>query len=442
MYKLSKYNYFVSYRQHVIYFNGLSGKLFSISQEDHDTLLEFFENLPLFQECDPSSFDQFKNLGFILEENVSEIDILRFRNRQATFSDMFYRLIINPTEDCIFDCWYCTAHKKNTGRMHEDVIEKIKRHLEIMITNKKITGLFLDWFGGEPLMYFNEVVCPISMHALELTSKYNLPFKHHVTTNAYLIDKEMVKKMHEIKLRSFQITLDGDENRHDKIRNASGRPSYKKILESIHLILENIPDAQIILRINFDDATLQVSNMQAVFESIPSKYRHRIYPNFIRVWQTAKPGLMSENEQIKELISFVRNVGYANPNPSNAFIVGKALRCSGDKLYQCVVNYDGKVHKCTAHTKKEMGVLHENGVITWNEELISCLYATPTFENDKCLSCKYLPICLSTCTQHRNRNTKDAPYSCPLDYTEVSVDNFIIRLYENQLHSKSKKHEL
>lgn len=78
---------------------------------------------------------------------------------------------MNPTTDCIFNCWYCDQHSQHKGGMTEDIKNKILKHIEYMVNIDKITGLHLDWFGGEPLIYFNEVMMPISQYGIEIAEK-------------------------------------------------------------------------------------------------------------------------------------------------------------------------------------------------------------------------------------------------------------------------------
>ncbi len=431
MYKLSKYNYFLEHNQRIIYCNGMTGSLFSMSQREHENIQKQFKDLIFFRIQYESVFKRFKDWGFILDDDIDEIDLLRFRNKTEVFSNKNYRLIINPTEDCVFNCWYCNQHKKlNMGGMSDDIVERIKNHVDYMIKKENITGLFLDWFGGEPLMYFDEVMLPIAKHSLEIAITNNLPFTHHVTTNAYLINKDMVQKMKGIKLTSFQITIDGNEERHNKIRNVKGKQSFKQIMNNINLILENIPDAVIVLRLNYDDETLKIKDLHTVFEMISHQYRNRVFPNFVRVWQTVKTVSVNENLSLKKLTDCVSGMGYSI-NRSNAFQMNRSVKCYGDRFYHTVVNYDGKVYKCTAHTNKELGILYDSGKIEWDQKELSKLYASSTFENQKCLACKHLPICLGTCIQHGR--TQMEPEQCALDYSEVSPENFIIETYENRL---------
>jgi uncharacterized protein len=124
-------------------------------------------------------------------------------------------------------------------------------------------------------------------------------------------------------------------------------------------------------------------------------------------------------------------LGYLYPI-SNVFEIGKSIRCYADRFYHTVINYDGKVYKCTAYLNQEVGVLHDNGVITWNNNIISNLYSKATFENEKCLACKHLPICLGTCIQ----KTKD--FKCMMDYSAISYEQFIINMYEHKIEMNNK----
>jgi uncharacterized protein len=364
-------------------------------------------------------------------EDTDEIARLRFNNKKAVFSDKFYRLIMNPTTDCVFNCWYCNQHSQDKGRMSEDTIVKIRKHIDYMVNVDKIIGLHLDWFGGEPLMYFNEVIVPISEYGMEVASKNSLPFVNQITTNAYLIDEVMVKKMNDIKLTLFQITIDGDEKRHNKIRNAKGVPSFQRIMQNINMILENLPEVHITLRLNYDDSTLKMSELNKVFSLIPEMYRNKVSPNFQRVWQTVKKQKGAKNEDIVKLESQITDLGYKVVG-TTAFQIGNCIKCYGDRLYNTVIDYDGKVYKCTARTQREVGVLNDNGVITWQPDTLTRLYSKAPFENKKCLACKHLPICLATCVQNANESDEE-PAKCTLDYAEISVEDFIRSLLKAKI---------
>jgi len=430
MYKLSKYNYLLEDNSKFIYFNGMTGAVFAMNFKEHQRMSALWEDLATFSQNYKSVFERFVEWGFFLPEDIDEIDKLRFNNKTAVFTDKFYRLIMNPTTDCIFDCWYCNQHSHDKGGMTEEIRSKILKHIDYMVNVDRITGLHLDWFGGEPLMYFYETVVPISEYAMEMAVKNNIPFINQVTTNGYLIDEPMVKKMRDLKLHLFQITIDGDEKRHNKIRNIHGQPSFQRIIDNIILILKIIPDAHITFRINFDDSTLKVSNFEDVFKLIPEQFRKKVYVSLQRVWQTIEKNESEiENQELIRLRDSALKYGYSASESS--FHAGRSVKCYGDRLYNTVIDYDGKIYKCTARTYKEAGHLNDNGSVKWNHDTMTRLYARPPFENEQCLACKHLPICLGTCVQNHSGSSQK-PDKCSLETAEISVDNFIKSLLKNK----------
>lgn len=435
MNKLSKYNYEIECNDRMIYFNGISGFLFSVSRSEHNFFQEQMADLISFEIQYNSLFNKLKEWCFILDSNVDELDIIRYRNRNAVFLDKSYRLLINPTLDCNFNCWYCLQNHPK-GRMSDATLEKVKRHINYMITEEKVSSIFLNWFGGEPLLYFDDIIYPIAKYAEYEAKKNNINFTHNVTTNASVIDENMVFKMNEIGLKSFQITIDGDEKRHNKIRNIQGKPTFEKIMYNIDLLCRNIDDLHINLRINYDDNTLNKSEIYSVFEKIDSSYRSKITPMFVRVWQTQKKDMPTNSKRI-ELYRQCSDLGYQMCLPGFGFTLGQGVHCYADRYFHAELNYDGSVFKCTAkgHAKEhEAGLLLDDGRIEWKNSKINKMYAHATFENKMRLLCKHLPICMGPCSQNIiETKEEDLDKICVLNFSEMSPDAFIVSLFEKQM---------
>jgi uncharacterized protein len=142
-------------------------------------------------------------------------------------------------------------------------------------------------------------------------------------------------------------------------------------------------------------------------------------------------GGQKANAPLRELEKDVVSKGYSY-SLSNVFSIGRSIRCYADRFHHTVINYDGKIYKCTANFEKEVGVLQDDGIIKWNENVMSALYANATFENEKCLNCKHLPLCLGPCTQKMKEN------KCLLDSAEISYEQFIINVYKQKMNSIKK----
>lgn len=441
MYKLSSYNYFIPYQNRVIYFNGISNRVFSLNVKEHENIQILFRDLISFEINYYSVFNQFTTWGFIVDEKEDEIALLRFRNHQAIYADRNYRLYINPTLECNFACWYC-YEKHPQGYMSVETVEKVKKHLDYMVEQVGVESVSIGWFGGEPLLYFNEVIYPVSLYAKELCKKWGIPFYNTITTNASKIDQGMVERCDVINLSRFQITIDGDEKRHDKIRNENGEPSFRLIMANINLLLEHLPDVFIILRVNYDDQTLKQCDMMSIFESIPVEYRNKVSIDFQRVWQTSK-NHSNKNEMRLDLYDKCSELGFQQQGVSNSFHVGKSHKCYADRLCYGEINYDGKVYRCTARGYDDehvMGELMENGIIKWDEKKMAHHLGKSTFDNDMCLACKYLPLCLGPCSQKVAETSKENLKNvCALNGCEVFPEEVITEYYEQKMKVLSQE---
>jgi len=107
-YILSKYNFFKSYEGIVVGVNLFEKKLFKIEDNKYTKLISYKENLNNMRIDDPVFFNLMYKLGIINDVKYdSDIkNILLFHNRKKVFSSESYWLMILPTLNCNFNCWY------------------------------------------------------------------------------------------------------------------------------------------------------------------------------------------------------------------------------------------------------------------------------------------------------------------------------------------------
>jgi len=391
-YKINKYLYIVPKINTIVLYNLVTNNIFAITEDRYALLNSKREKLSELKEERPAFFSAMEKLGVIVPQSFDELDYVKMMNKKVVFSNSEYRLTINPTLECNFNCWYCyEGHQE--GRMLQDVMEAVVNHIKLKIEDKSLRFLQLDWFGGEPLLYFDEVVYPLSKQIKQLVDEKQIPFSNSATTNGYLINKERIDKFREIGLNHFQITLDGNEATHNKIRFEKNKEgSFKKIIENINLLAENAYFS-VLLRINYTQKTLK--DINEIIDLFSEKAKEKITVLFQQVWQDAIKEYVSVEENKAEFEKRGFKIKKYETN-SNFYV------CYADKEQQAVINYDGKVHKCTARDfteKNELGVLQQNGEIQWNIPKLSKRLAKATFENKYCLECNLLPVCMGPCSQ-------------------------------------------
>ncbi|NCE72401.1 hypothetical protein [Odoribacter sp. Z80] len=64
-----------------------------------------------------------------------------------------------------------------------------------MITKKKAETLMLDWFGSEPLMYFDEVIAKFRNFRKKRFRNVFLGFTQQITTNGILLNEKRIRMM-------------------------------------------------------------------------------------------------------------------------------------------------------------------------------------------------------------------------------------------------------
>lgn len=197
----SNYNYYTSQGESMLCMNGVTGSVFALSNEEFNFVKKLMSDEALQMEF-PKLTSKLVKARFLTNNMNEEIDYLKGLNRKVN-GDYVWHLIINPTQDCNFRCWYC-YEKHPKGHMEEQVMDRIKLLINKIVAKDELKHFSLAWFGGEPLLYFNEVVYPLSVYAMQSAEEHNIKFTNSITTNGYLLTDDIINKCIEIKLHEFR----------------------------------------------------------------------------------------------------------------------------------------------------------------------------------------------------------------------------------------------
>lgn len=364
--------------------------------------------------------------GFIVEDDIDEFSFIEAFYDKSINSSV-YDLTIIPTLDCNLRCWYCFEKHIIGSRLTPKVSNNIQILAKSILDSNEITELKVTLFGGEPLMYFKEEVYPLLKDIQEYALKVGKNTFFNFITNGVCITEEVVPLFERLGA-SFQISIDGYRNKHNKVkRNCSIPNPYDVVMKAIHLLSERY-DARINLRINYDNETL--SHIEEVIKDIIDIKRKNIRIHLERVWQTREDKKNPLN--IKKVIDlFLLNKFYVTY--LNMIRLGNS--CKASQKNQSVVSFDGRVFKCTGRdftSELQEGELTD-GQIVWNEEKLQKRMNIITYRNSKCMKCKFLPLCWGPCCQKLLENPDDVEKYCQLNNMEMSVEDFIKYRINNEL---------
>lgn len=433
----SKYNYYVANEEDksVICLNGISRKIFSVEIKTFTFLKQLFADEEL-QRKEPEIVKWLVDMHFLVKDNESETDYLMKLNREDATSGL-YHLVINPTQDCIFKCWYCyETHLQS--RMDDNVIENIKKLIIKTLDREDISQFMLGWFGGEPLMYFDEIVYPLSRFVKYEAESRGKKFFCTMTTNGFLLSENLIKKCKEFDLTSLQITLDGDESNHNKTRNRNGEPSFQKILDNCINYCSYSADNRLILRINYTDKIIK-TDFSKVLEDIPSDIRSQIEIQFKRVWQTYDIKKEKTPEGLLLNMEKLRNKNFKLAYHLDMNFVRGCL-CYADRKNYANINFDGKVYRCTAmdyNAANSLGYLDNEGNIIWNDGKMQGMENKAYFEDSKCMDCNLLPVCGGPCFMRKYQSITQKKDFCVKDKLDSDISIFVKQYYRTVQKNKS-----
>jgi uncharacterized protein len=387
------YNYIVYRNGYSYWYNGLSHIHFKLTEKLGHKIERLLDTPLEIKRINKSFYNDLIKNKLIVEDDFDELDSIRGKNK-TYINRKDYNLIVIPTLNCNFKCWYC-IQDHIPSMMNQEVTDLVKRHISYMVNNEKISSLHIDGFGGEPLMYFNKI-CDISEYAINVCKNADIPFSNSATTNGYFLLDEIANKLERLQFNYFQITIDGCKENHDKVKSCNGcDSSFEHVLNNINKMMHECTNISVILRINYTENNLSERIVSQINDIISQEIRSRITILPKRIWQEGK--INDFNSKTKEIWDSFKKTGY-KLRLSN--IIKNFIPCYVNKRYYNTINFNGKVLKCTAcddlYTGHRSGTITEIGNVEWGDN-IDERFITPSYENKECLSCQYLPLCMGIC---------------------------------------------
>lgn len=424
--KTSIYNTYIPLADgSALLYNALSDKYLALREELQPDQLSRLELMPQGQ-----LRDSLVKIGAIVARDTDEVAAVRDLIRETDYDNTCFHLHVNPTVDCNFRCWYCYEDHRKGSRMEPKTLQAVMRLMERTVASHPGLRQFaLSFFGGEPLMGFDNVAVPL-IEALErICEGTEVQPSFHFTSNAGLINSRMLDffSMHK---SNFQITLDGHRSHHDKVRfwPATGQGSYDRILHNIRELAAR--ECRVLTRVNYTKDNLRsILDIIDDFRDMPDELKRYISFDLQRVWQDYDGNIDEEvTATVNSYLRSLRTLGYA----TSTHMVHDLVRnsCYGDKHNYLLVNFDGGVFCCTARDfddAHQAGILLEDGIVSWRdnhqEHRLSAKFSKPV-----CHTCRIAPLCGGGCCTQALEHTE--PDMCIYRYTDEQKDRMVTDRFE------------
>jgi uncharacterized protein len=422
--KFSKYNSLLGLTsQSSIIYNSKEDKCIIFKKEDESLLCLLPEEV---KNKNHRLFNQLREINAIVDSNINELEEVIQLSKEIINDESIFKLIIIPTMDCNFSCWYCYESHITGSKLSTKTIDSIYKLIDnILVSNSNLRNFTLSFFGGEPLLYYNETTKLIIDY---IRTKYvyftYIDFSINFTTNGYLLNDKIVKHLLEKdELKHFQITLDGGRNKHNGVRYTIEKEgSYDRIIQSIKILIKN--RIEVLLRVNY--TAKNIVSTKDIFTDIGDislEDKKYLKIGYFRIWQEKKK--MNIENIVDRIITKYQDNNFRVSN-DNEILDELKNPCYADKKNELVVNFNGDLYKCTArdfNKKNKLGKLNEKGNVVWLKDKLE-EWGNIKIQSKMCKCCRILPLCGGGCHQI-NIETKGMDL-CQMGYSESDKNRIIL----------------
>lgn len=399
--RLNRYVHLIANGDNSILFNIANSKILVLRKELVQILYDCKEcgDIDRLSEIHPELYASMVDAWMIVPENLNEAEELVESWRGADDDPTFFGMIINPTLSCNLSCWYC-YEKHDDGRcMDEKVMQSVYRLIDNKIADNRLKRLNVSFFGGEPLLNFENVVYPLLSYASVKCHERGVHLNSNFTTNAVLLTSDVLDRLKSLDMAeppSFQITFDGNRDMHDKVRHTTGNARTYDVI-SEHVRLAAASGCTVNIRFNYTANNIDsfLDTATDMDRLLTAEQKKLVNMNFQQIWQDqhTHPGT---KEKMSEVAEKIRSIGFY----VDSDMMYSRHVCYADNPNHVVINYDGNVYKCTARDFKECnreGILLPDGTIEWNEKFHKRM--SIRYSNKACMNCSILPLCNGGCSQ-------------------------------------------
>ncbi len=399
IYKPSSFNYSLVDGNELLIINFKKGvsSFHTVSQEDTKAVKQYLSENLIEINIPTASEQTLIDNGFLVPADLDE-DLELELIQSDYINNNILQLVIHVTKDCNFRCKYCFLdfeHEKMHLMVQDKVVDYIRKNIS------KYSGVYISWFGGEPLMGM-DVITYMSEKIIDICKKAKKPYLAGMTTNGYLLTPETIEKLISLKVYSYCITLDGLKNSHDTQRVLiNGNPTYQMIINNLRYIRDHVKFRylNICIRTNFTKTTLDSIDDYLSFLNLEFGDDSRFAPYFKLAYDWGGDRIdevrqtLLEPHDIKTI--YCKFLDQKSPmyihNVSALYLGG--MTCDSIRRHKYTISTEGKIAKCdTVCEETIVGYIDSTGWHLDKTKEAQWLFSY-RIKSQECSSCPFRCIC-------------------------------------------------
>lgn len=371
---------------------------------------------------------------------------LNFEYKEIQTPTKLKKLIILLTSACNLRCRYCYldyGKHKNEDYIHNIDIKDAKKAIDLIL-EKYPEGIgFIQFFGGEPLLAFNELKNICEYVKILFSSKSLKIPEFGVVTNGILLNEKVISYFNDNMIRTT-ISIDGDQEAHDNVRiRGDGSGAYSDIVEKLKNY-SSIIKFPLFYEVTLNREHVLLYKEGKVREWLDAIKKLGFHIGIMGIVEFSKDSMLDIKEEdipilekiYKEFVEYYFDVMLMeNSDFYNLDIMKLTLLLIGKKFerYNCMTGIsqltlaaNGTFYPCPkfANLGFKLGSVDEQNID--NSSMKNMLREDL---REECLKCWLQNICSTYCIAHkyRNENNKQDVYTRCL-HMKLLMENVIINV--------------
>ena len=383
-------------------------------------------------------------------------NIISQNNEEIDYKEGELYEVIQPSANCQLGCYYCgQQHEKDN--LENEIIDKISNRILWKFDRGQYKGIYLAWFGGEPLMGLKQMRA-LNKKIKSFCNEKNITYGGKIVTNGLSLKPNIFLELaNEFGIDKIEITLDGIAKYHDEHRYLkTGGKSFDLIYKNLKNILLD-PDFEknkcsISIRCNVDYKN--IDGVLPLIEKLAADGLHKkiayFYPVGVYSWggnDAQKKSLTKEEFAMLQMKWKTKMIelGYYKNFPLPGRKKTACIAVGGEsEMYDAY----GNVFNCTEISYSDfykgseyiLGNLKSSETLVYENKPLNDWHEIVENTTDyPCHSCRLLPVCGGSCPKAWKEGNPACP---PFKFNirkDIELKYLLKRTDANNLNSKLNK---
>ena len=388
--------------QHLLY-NTLSRALIQVDKAEWDVLQNLSKDIPIEGQS-RALLAPLRDQGFLVPKEIKEGE--RFLEYLSQTPDkkggeVSVTLLTN-LQRCPLACGYCFQQGTHVGgRLEGDLSDECIAFIKAQCEEVGAERLFISYYGSEPLSNLKAIVSTAE-ELKRFCGEKGIRFRFGMVTSGVLLTRKVVETLRPLGFVQAQITVDGNQQTHDTSRPLqNGKGTYATIMKNL---------AEYAGLISTDVlCVLDESRVNAAYELIDTLAakgyaERRVRVKFSPVMETNDNETIATSQLYVDqgqkmagereiLVEIAKLSIYAAEQGLFEDLLPKHTWCAMQRHdgRNFTLEPSGKLYTCPTFIGQD--AKYEAGHITTGFGGIDTVLKESYQRSEKCLSCRYLPIC-------------------------------------------------